>query len=412
MHSVKGKKSIMTTIDILTSEMHLIHGANRVTEKLILGRDIFEKNGFNLRFVISQDGFIDCTKYEKSLLGSQMELPSYKGKRKIIESLKKLSIYNTYPIQKSIFNKSIERNTKVIELYNTVNPKPDIIIFQDPFTAYIALKDRNISIPSILISHTADDPLEQLLMNRPAIKGTREELFVREIYKYVFEHVSKVVTICHRSQSYMHETYGLECPCILNGIEDVTFSVSEKKSEKDGKLHIIILASVQQRKGQDLAIKALAELKPAIRDKIMLHIVGGGQGFSEMNELTQKLNLIDCVEMHGPVLEVADVLSSMDVFLLPSRADTVPIAIIEAMRSGLPIFATRVGEIPQMLDGCGQLIEPTVNSVLSTYTSLLNGEYDLLTMGLNARAKYLEQYNLSSMINKYCGVLKSIYVHE
>lgn len=402
----------MTTIDILTSEMHLIHGANRVTEKLILGRDIFEKNGFNLRFVISQDGFIDCTKYEKSLLGSQMELPSYKGKRKIIESLKKLSIYNTYPIQKSIFNKSIERNTKVIELYNTVNPKPDIIIFQDPFTAYIALKDRNISIPSILISHAADDPLEQLLMNRPAIKGTREELFVREIYKYVFEHVSKVVTICYRSQTYMHETYGLECPCILNGIEDVTFSVSEKKSEKDGKLHIIILASVQQRKGQDLAIKALAELKPAIRDKIMLHIVGGGQGFSEMNELTQKLNLMDCVEMHGPVLEVADVLSSMDVFLLPSRADTVPIAIIEAMRSGLPIFATRVGEIPQMLDGCGQLIEPTVNSVLSTYTSLLNGEYDLLTMGLNARAKYLEQYNLSSMINKYCGVLKSIYVHE
>lgn len=398
----------MKTVDIITSEMHMIHGANRVTEKLIYGQEWFKENGFFLRYVISQDGIIDCAKYDKSMLGSHLDSSSFQQKRRLIDAAKQLPVYKSYPVQKIILNKLIQSNEKAVAFYESIATKPDLIIYQDPFTAYIALKDGRISCPSILISHAADDPLEHLLMNRPAIKGTREEKHIRELYEYVFRHVSKVVTICRSSQMYMLETYGLDCPCIINGIEDVNQMTVEKLSAQDGKIHIIILASVQHRKGQDIAIKALSELSIAEQQQIILHVVGGGQGTADIIELAQRLNLSQSIILHGPVCDVQNVLASMDIFLLPSRADTVPIAIIEAMRTGLPIFATNVGEIPQMLSGCGELIQPTIQSVLQTYRSILGGQYNLTEMGVNARKKFLEEYNLPSMINKYCDVLKSI----
>jgi glycosyltransferase involved in cell wall biosynthesis len=395
----------MKIVDILTSEMHQIHGANRVTEKLIKGKDEFAQRGYNLRYVFSQDGTIDCHTYEKSVLGSTMGSSSYKGKRKIIDALKSLSIYKTYPVQKRILNRLIAQNSTVLDPFRKASPQPDLIIYQDPFTAYIALTEGKMEIPSILISHAADDPLEQLLMNRPVIKGTEEEKHIRELLDFVFHHVDKVVTICKGSQDYMKSTYGLDCPCIINGIEDIENHLSRKKSAVDGKIHIVILASVQYRKGQNIAISALSKLPRSEQAKITLHLAGGGQGIQEIENLVKTLNVGSSVDVMGPVLEVDKLLPTMDAFLLPSRADTVPIAILEAMRAELPVFASNVGEIPQMLDGCGVLIEANVESVLKMFEGLLNGRYDLQQMGMNARKKYLKEYNLPSMISKYCDVL-------
>ena len=67
----------MKIVDIITSDMHQLHGANKVTEKLILGREYFKENGFLLRYVISQDGIINCADYSESQLGLQLETAGY-----------------------------------------------------------------------------------------------------------------------------------------------------------------------------------------------------------------------------------------------------------------------------------------------------------------------------------------------
>lgn len=399
----------MKQVDIITSEMHQIHGANRVTEKLIIGREIFKTNGFCLRFLISQDGVMNCNEYEKSSLGFLSD--TAKAKAGIVSYLKKLPFYKSYFIQKILLENLISENKKVVDYYSHIEEKPDLIIFQDPYTAYVFLSEFGNGIPSIFISHAASDPLEQLLMNRPEIAGTKEENRIRELFQYVFSSVSKVVTISGRSQDYMLENYSMMCPCIINGIEDIVPN-HNKWSDKDHKLHIVILASVQYRKGQDIAIEALARLPLKKRERIMLHIVGNGQGYFDIKELVEKYRLNACVIMHGAISEVNHILCSMDVFLLPSRADTVPIAIIEAMRSELPIFASNVGEIPKMLEGCGYGFEANVDSVYKIYCDLLNNEFDLKIMGINSRKKYLSDYNLTSMISKYSIVLKKLKIEE
>ena len=80
----------MKTVDIITRDMHQLHGANKVTEKLIIGRKYFEDNGFCLRYVISQDGIIECAKYKHSTLGIHLCTHKYQGKRRVIETLKQL----------------------------------------------------------------------------------------------------------------------------------------------------------------------------------------------------------------------------------------------------------------------------------------------------------------------------------
>ena len=108
------------------------------------------------------------------------------------------------------------------------------------------------------------------------------------------------------------------------------------------------------------------------------------------------------------MLQVGDILSQMDGFLLPSRADTVPIAIIEAMRAGLPVFASGVGEIPNMIEKCGIVIEPTVESVKQLLCEVANGQVNMEMLGDAARKKFLDSFQISSMINQYSEVINEL----
>lgn len=406
----------MKTVDILTQDMHSVHGANRVTEALIKGREIFEKNQLHLRYVVSQDGIIDCWKYNTSSLGKNLNLKTYKRKRFIIEILKKLFIYKTYFSQKYIVSKYIKNNKKVVDYYFKripsngiiIDKRADIIIFQDPFTAQFYLKETEDFGKSIFISHAESDPLQQLLLNRPAIKNTNYEKKLRNEFTFVINHVDAVITICQTAQKYNKKYFSKDCPCIINGIEDVELKKVDKYSFSDGKIHIAILASVQYRKGQDLAIDALLRLPISERKKIVLDIMGSGPSLKELKEKVEAKELDDNVVFYGNVLDVADKLLFVDAFLLPSRADTVPISILEGMRANLPIFATAVGEIPEMIADCGMLIEPTVDSIEQLYKEIILGKYDFYELGNKSRKKFLKEYNLSVMIQKYADILNEI----
>ena len=388
--------------------MHQLHGANRVTEKLIFGREYFRENGFLLRYVISQDGIIDCSNYTSSKLGIQLNKEKYKCKRLLIERLKLLPIYNTEFAQRRILYRAIKRNKKVCKIAKNIKQKPDIIIYQDTFTAIYYLKKTKDKTNSIYICHADKDPFEQLLLGRASLKGTKTERELRNDFRFLTEHVDSIVTICKTSQNYMKITYGINSRCIMNGIEDISLSDSEKYSLHDNKIHIAIVASIQYRKGQDLALDALADLPVSFRKLIVLHIFGDGSGLANLKGQVIKLGLEDYVKLYGAVLNVEKYLPLMDVFMLPSRADTVPIAIIEAMRAGLPIFATNVGEVKNMIEGCGELIDPAVESISGLYRKLINREYDIIELGVNSRKKFLKEFQLSSMINKYSDLMKNI----
>jgi glycosyltransferase involved in cell wall biosynthesis len=127
---------------------------------------------------------------------------------------------------------------------------------------------------------------------------------------------------------------------------------------------VVSVGSVGWRKGTFEILKAVPQIV-AEEDSVRFVIVGGEEKFGEMAqaaEIVAKENLGKWVRLTGEVErdKVPLYLAISDAYLLPSFIEGMPVAIIEAMRSRLPVISTRVQGIPDMMVHCesGILIDP------------------------------------------------------
>jgi glycosyltransferase involved in cell wall biosynthesis len=126
------------------------------------------------------------------------------------------------------------------------------------------------------------------------------------------------------------------------------------------RIEIVTVGSLEQPyKGVDVLIKAVAKCIAAGRD-IRLTIVGEGRYRASLEELARQLGINDSVRLTGQLTSadaVRSVLDDSDLFVLASRTEGLPRAMIEAMARGLPCIGTRVGGIPELLEP-NELVAP------------------------------------------------------
>jgi glycosyltransferase involved in cell wall biosynthesis len=150
-------------------------------------------------------------------------------------------------------------------------------------------------------------------------------------------------------------------------------------------LRIVTVCELTKRKGVDLLIGAMPEIWNHFPD-IELHIIGDGDAAPELREQALALgNGSSKVNFHGFVVNPYLQLVDYDLFSLASRSDNLPVGIIEAMLARLPIVATEVGGIPEMvLEGhCGRLARPDCARALAEalVTMIKNGRGGMDRMG-------------------------------
>lgn len=133
---------------------------------------------------------------------------------------------------------------------------------------------------------------------------------------------------------------------------DLTKPITAHKSFQDvEKIKLISVGSLDQMyKSPDILIKAV---KILVEKEIDVHLVwlGKGKCQGEMEQLCKDLSISDNVQFVGavPSDEVTNYLDNSDIFLLVSRTEGLPRAVVEAMSRGLPCIGTRVGGIPELL---------------------------------------------------------------
>lgn len=132
-------------------------------------------------------------------------------------------------------------------------------------------------------------------------------------------------------------------------------------------------AMLEHRKGVDVLIDACAALGRPVR----LEVFGDGTERAALERRAGELGLD--ARFHGFVDDLRARLDELDVFVLPTRADNLPIALLEAMASALPVVATRVGGNPEVVeDGVtGLLVEPDDPSSLAGAVGRLLADTDL-----------------------------------
>ena len=109
-------------------------------------------------------------------------------------------------------------------------------------------------------------------------------------------------------------------------------------------------------KGPDVLVQALAapEAPP-----VLAAVVGGGRMEALVRDQAARLGVADRIVWSGPVPDAAALLGAFDLFVLSSRTEGTPIVLFEAMAAGIPVVATRVGGVPDVVgEECALLVPP------------------------------------------------------
>ena len=116
--------------------------------------------------------------------------------------------------------------------------------------------------------------------------------------------------------------------------------ISKVRTKKDSILKLVCMGWINPIKGYDTAINALAEIRKELPANLTIIGAPNNQGyFVELKEQIYKLGLENHVFFKGPLENPFALLNEMDVFILPSRSEALPTALIEAMAIGLPVIA-------------------------------------------------------------------------
>ena len=124
--------------------------------------------------------------------------------------------------------------------------------------------------------------------------------------------------------------------------------------------------------------------------------------------------IIRHVFLAGKKYEVLPYLRALDVFLLTSHREQMPMTILEAMSVGIPVIASKVGEIPHMIDHGmdGFLVSP--NMAPETWSRILisiKNDESYKNIGILARKKIMDKFQEETMISCYKNMLESV-IHD
>ncbi len=134
-----------------------------------------------------------------------------------------------------------------------------------------------------------------------------------------------------------------------------------------------------------------------------LVMVGEGPLRRKVEHVVRRSALDQCVRLIDPRPDIPDLLAASDIFVLPSRWEGLPLAIIEAMMAGLPVVATRVGGVPELVeDGVtGFLVPPADPRALAgALQRLLSDDALRRRIGAAGREKALREFRLDRMLRE------------
>ncbi len=215
----------------------------------------------------------------------------------------------------------------------------------------------------------------------------------------------------------IEKIYSRHIDVVPNGIDLEVFEGLPRKEAIRQRLRfnnndkvILFVGTLRPVKGVKYLIQAMnviAQKEPKTR----LMLVGNGEERDYLRGLVKELKLERYVTLVGkvPNEKVPEYMVASDVFVLPSLSEGFPLTILEAMASGLPIVASKVGGLPEIVeDGQnGFLVEPRKPGQIAEKVLLLLKNEGLRQRMIVNNRKKVQQYSSDNTV----GRLEAIYRH-
>ncbi len=198
-------------------------------------------------------------------------------------------------------------------------------------------------------------------------------------------------------------------------VEDLIYGVTDQMEEEsrsredhidhtENKIHFIIIGYIEQRKGQDILLEAIKRLEPDIRQKAEFIFVGQNTSLLA-KDLIEAAGEISEITFTGPVdrSKINSLLGRADMLVCPSREDPMPTVAAEAMMHNVPcLVSDTTGTVKYIRDGIDGLIFQSENAgqLKEILERCIQGEFDLVQMGRNARNVYEEYFSMEAFENR------------
>jgi len=242
----------------------------------------------------------------------------------------------------------------------------------------------------------------------------------RNVIRRVFAPlVDEFVTVSDDLRRWLVETVhvaGRKVRTIHNGVDTRRFSDQDREGARralgiDERARVVgTVGRLDPVKDHATLVRAFAGVVAA-RPEAVLAIVGDGPCRAALETLIAGLGLGERVRLLGARADVASLLGGFDVFALPSIAEGISNTVLEAMATGLPVVATRVGGNPELVeDGVnGRLVPSRDPAALSeALESYLSDPLVRALHGKASRQRAVTQFDLPVMLEAYRTLYASL----
>lgn len=231
--------------------------------------------------------------------------------------------------------------------------------------------------------------------------------FFQQIFRLLLKYVDTPVFVSEQNYSYALANKIVSSGVVIyNGIDPTTLNFLSQKDAREAfasiPTDVTIIGTISRLaypKNHVWLIEQFARMysdNPSVR----CVIIGEGPDHHTITQTIEKHNLKDTVILLGAIPDAAQYIRMFDVFVLPSIFEGMPITLIEALHAGVPVLATRVGGIPEMIDADAQLFtlgdaaefknklsrlvsEPQLRNQLALHNSAISDQFTIAKTARN-----------------------------
>jgi glycosyltransferase involved in cell wall biosynthesis len=305
---------------------------------------------------------------------------------------------------------------KLIKIFK--KEKPDIIHLNSSKMGLLgALAGRLAGVPKIVFTGHG------WAFNEERSNLQRKIIYLFHRLTISLAHLTIAVSQATKNQIAKNKAFGDKVIVIHNSIEEINFldkkpakeEITKKLSQGlnlENKLWLGTISELHKNKGLKYIIEALHLLDIKTDNKTslpILIIIGEGEERHSLQQMINTYDLQKSIFLVGRIDEAAKYLKAFDVFTLTSTTEALPYVILEAGQAGLPIIASAVGGIPEIIEDMenGILVrakEP--EEIKKALEFLINNKDKMSEFGNKIKAKINKDFTKDKMVNKTIEVYK------
>lgn len=320
-----------------------------------------------------------------------------------------------------VFPRAFSNHSEAEHIF--LRTKPDFIVFSDgcPFSNLAAKQvAARLGIPFMIIVHC--------VTAQWAKRFARHAIALKTIY----QEAEAVIAVSHENLSLLHEFFFLPSgrgEVIYNGVpqhffQDLSPATKDQLRKELGipsqGVLCMTVARMEQVKGYQYQLKAIEILRHRrIWPSVVFVWVGTGSLEPRLRAWVENLGIQNHIKFLGERKDIPDLLSTADIFILPSLFEGMPLSIMEAMAKGIPVVSSSISGVPEELGPTGKLLpdpnvdpQGTVYGLADTIQAWVQNPDVRMHIGNEGKRRAGHLFKADRMIQSYVQRIHTLWPHR